>query len=386
MADERNSVAQRMESIGQLTGGLAHDFNNLLAIIMGNLDMVIMDPQDKQTGHRVQLALNAAERGAELVKSLLALAAKQQLQPAQVDLVQLLARMAPLLRHALGPSVQFALESLDTPVLALLDVAGLEAALLNLAINARAAMPEGGQASLSLRLHRPSWPRTHSSPLLAVVALRDNGTGMTEAVRRKATEPFYTTKPRGHGTGLGLSMVAGFVQQSGGEMRIDSSPGQGTLVEIYVPVVAQAALPAPAPASRAVPSASGVVLVLVLDDEQAVATLMCDWAREAGFTVLPASTVKEALTLLASRPVDLLVSDIVMPGPLDGFALADLVAEVYPATKILLVSGYSRDSAHGRTDLPWPMLVKPFKMAEFQAALQLSLQPVAPAPEPDWAI
>ena len=361
MAEERGRVTQKLESIGQLTGGMAHDFNNLLAIILGNQQLLQQETLSEQGVKRLQVASSAAQRGVGLVKSLLALASKQPLLPATVDLWALVERIAPLLRHALGQRVQCEMTPPAIQVHVHVDEAGLEAVLLNLIVNARDAMPGGGRLSLSL----------DASAGMARLLIADSGTGMPPAVLKRATEPFFTTKERGSGTGLGLAMVAGFVKQSGGTMGIESEVGKGTTIEICLPLVLAAPVPV---AQLAVPSpqpgASGNRRILIVDDEPALAELVQAWARAQGHTAVLAPSADDALTLLAVRRFDVLLTDIMMPGRMDGIGLAEAASALYPDLTILLMSGYSRETATNRADVPWDLLVKPFSQQDFDAALE----------------
>jgi CheY-like chemotaxis protein len=363
-------VAQKLESIGQLTGGMAHDFNNLLAIIVGNLDLLTPRLTQAEDARRLQVAKGAAQRGVGLVKSLLALASKQPLLPATIDLGVLVERISPLLRHALGQRVRFEVHAPASAVHVEVDEAGLEAVLLNLCVNARDAMPQGGDLILAISgLGR-----------MAQLVLRDTGTGMPEAVLKRATEPFFTTKERGHGTGLGLSMVAGFVKQSGGTMKIQSVLGQGTTISLCLPLVAapgQATAPT-RPAARAAPAsalqAPGAARtdpcrILIVDDEPELAALMRTWAKESGHRAVLAHSAQDALTLLAAKAFDIMLTDIMMPGQMDGIALAEATKTLYPGMKTVLMSGYSRETATARVDIPWNLLVKPFGKADFDQAI-----------------
>jgi CheY-like chemotaxis protein/two-component sensor histidine kinase len=301
-----------------------------------------------------------------LVKSLLALASKQPLLPTVIDLAELLRRIVPLLRHAVGRRVRLELELPATPLAVKVDEAGLEAVLLNLTVNARDALPQGGELLI----------RVLASEGMARIAVQDNGTGMPEAVLRRATEPFFTTKAQGHGTGLGLSMVAGFAKQSGGSLAIQSSEGAGTTVEISLPQVD--GLPtAPAQPRVAEIRRVGPWRILVVDDEPEVAALIRTWLRQDGHTAVLAGSAADALTLLSVRSFDILLTDIIMPGEQDGIQLAESAQALYPALKILLMSGYSRETATSRTELPWPLLVKPFRKADFDAAMKHSSEGAA---------
>jgi CheY-like chemotaxis protein len=305
-----------------------------------------------------------------LVKSLLALASKQPLLPARIDLWALVERIAPLLQHAAGPRVNFVMRPAGVSVQVEVDEAGLEAVLLNLVVNARDAMPQGGGLTLALKV----------SDRMARMAIQDTGAGMSEAVLKRAAEPFFTTKERGHGTGLGLSMVAGFVKQSHGTMKIQSAEGLGTTIELSLPL-AQAAkaenivLPPSATATAPSPlvAPTGKHKILIVDDEPALAELVQAWARDQGHIAVVVGTADDALTLLAVKAFDVMVTDILMPGKTDGIGLAEKASDLYPAMKILLMSGYSKATATHRAEIPWPLLVKPFHKDDFNAALDQAL-------------
>lgn len=364
MAEERARVTQKLEAVGQLTGGMAHDFNNLLAIVIGNLDMLKPTLQLESDAKRLNTAIGAAERGVSLVKSLLALASKQPLLPTTIDLGALIERISPLLRHALGQRIHFEMKVHDGMVHVEVDEAGLEAAVLNLFVNARDAMPLGGEVTLSLTI----------SDGMAHIEVVDNGTGMPETVIKRATEPFFTTKEQGRGTGLGLSMVAGFAKQSGGKLRIYSVVNQGTTVVIDLPLV-QAAQAVPAqvyqiePAIKQIGSA-GKHRILIVDDERELAELVQDWVKADGYIAVVAHTAEDALTLLAIRAFDVVVTDINMPGQLDGIGFAEKAKSMYPAMKIIVMSGYSKEAATDRADWAWPLLVKPFSKTQLLAAIE----------------
>lgn len=366
MAEERTRIAQRIESIGQLTGGMAHDFNNLLAVILGNLELLSVRLKGGDGHRQLQVAMSAAMRGAGLVKSLLALASRQPLLPSAIELGALVQRLEPLLRHAVGQRIELALRLPSEPVQVTVDEAGLEAALLNLCVNARDAMPEGGHIQVRVTL----------TSAMARIAVQDNGTGMPESVRKRATEPFFTTKEHGRGTGLGLAMVAGFVKQSSGTLQIDSTEGLGTTIEIVLPrtPTTPAALPTSAGHAPRPCKGSGPWRVLVVDDEPEMAELLRTWLREEGHTVVLASTADDALTLLSVREFDFMVTDIVMGGTLDGIGLAERAQAEYPNVKILLMSGYSLETATSRAEVPWPLLVKPFAKTELTAAMVRACQ------------
>jgi CheY-like chemotaxis protein len=298
------------------------------------------------------------------VKSLLALASKQPLLPTTIDLWALIERIAPLLRHALGQRVQFELRPPASPVHVTVDEAGLEAVLLNLIVNARDAMPDGGQLTLSLEV----------TAGMACISVTDTGTGMPEAVLKRATEPFFTTKERGHGTGLGLSMVAGFAKQSGGTLKIDSVPGRGTTMAVCLPWVLAEAGPVLAVALQAPRLAMTAKLrILIVDDETEIAELVRDWVKAAGHIAVVTHSADDALLLLGAKAFDVLLTDIMMPGALDGIGLAERASLLHPTMKILLMSGYSKETATNRAEIRWPLLVKPFRKEDFTGAMERAL-------------
>jgi len=363
MAEERARVAQKLESIGQLTGGMAHDFNNLLAIIVGNQELLKSEGLSEAGFKRLEVASGAAQRGVGLVTSLLAFASKQPLLPATIDLWALIERISPLLRHALGQRIDFEMKPPTTIVHVEVDEAGLEAVLLNLIVNAKGAMPQGGALTLGLDI----------ADGRAVLAVKDTGAGMPEAVRKRATEPFFTTKERGLGTGLGLSMVAGFAKQSGGTMKIESEEGKGTTIEMVLPLANPLIASKVMTASSAIPiqrnAANGKLRILIVDDEPALAEIVREWAKAEEHTAVLANSAQDALTLLGVRSFDVLLTDIIMPGESDGLGLAEKASVLYPKMKILLMSGFSRETATNRGDVPWPLLVKPFHRDTLIAAL-----------------
>jgi PAS domain S-box-containing protein len=372
MAEERTRVTQKLESIGQLTGGMAHDFNNLLAIIVGNLDLVKADVAVEPAAARLDVAISAALRGVGLVKSLLAVASRQPLRPVTLELWTLMERIAPLLQHSAGPRINFTLHPPGDTVQVEVDEAGLEAVLLNLTVNAKDAMPSGGDLAFALDV----------SGGMACITIKDTGTGMPEAVLKRATEPFFTTKEQGRGTGLGLSMVAGFVKQSNGRMVIESQEGKGTMIAIYLPLVQASRNAKSAPSQYlAVTAPSPLVArtgkrkILIVDDEPALAELIRAWARNAGHTAVLAGSADDALTILAAKSFDVMLTDIMMPGSLDGIGLAEKTSILYPEMKAVLMSGYSKETATHRADIPWPLLVKPFRKDDFYAAVEQVLEP-----------
>jgi PAS domain S-box-containing protein len=394
--------AQRMESVGQLTGGIAHDFNNLLTVIQGNLQMLADLPAVLADGLAPQLvaaASRAGQRGADLTGKLLAFSRRQPLAPQPLDPAAMLQSLADMLRRTLGEQVQVQVFARPGLPHCLADPVQLEAALLNVAINARDAILEAAPAaggSLVLRCgagHRPSAdaqasqpgePDLHSQPTSAALdvwfSVQDNGCGMSAEVRDRAFEPFFTTKEAGRGTGLGLSTVYGFVKQSHGSLQLDSTPGLGTTVTLYLPALdaAQPALVLLNP--TALPTGLRVLLV---EDDADVRGVAQAFLQAMGCTVTAFANAESALSALSrliaasnEAPVDLLFSDITLGAGIDGFELARRVHAQQPRLPVLLCSGYSRFlSNSGDAASPaWPVLRKPYTQAELKRAMAQCLQ------------
>jgi signal transduction histidine kinase/CheY-like chemotaxis protein len=355
VAEENLRNAQRMEGLGRLTGGVAHDFNNLLTAILGTaraLERHLGPRADERTRRLIAATVAAVDRGARLNASLLAFARRQPLTLTTVDANALLRDFLPLLRRALDESVTVEL-ALDQKLPACsADAAQLEAALLNLAINARDAMPRGGKLRI---VTRRAWLQEQAlagnteaqpGPYVAI-EVRDTGQGMAPEVRERAFEPFFTTKGPGQGTGLGLSQVFGFVRQIGGHVAIQSAPGRGTAVTLYLPLgsATENAVGGTAPAPRP-PAHSGVgYSVLVVEDEPAVRAVAVDMLQDAGFAVLAAPDGPTALALLREgAQADILFSDVVMPGGMTGVDLAQEARRLRPGIGVLLASGYAAEA------------------------------------------
>jgi PAS domain S-box-containing protein len=342
---------QRLEAVGQLTSGVAHDFNNLLTIVLGNLDLVEMAVQDPKVRRRLELMRQAALRGATLTSQLLAFSRRQRLEPKVLDLNGTVQGMSELLRSTMGGSIAVATRLQQGLWSALVDPTQIELVILNLAINARDAMPVGGSltietanACLVEEPQQPGEPRPGEYVEIAVV---DTGTGMTEEVRARVFEPFFTTKDIGKGSGLGLAQVLGFVQQSGGGVRIESAPGAGTTVRVYLPraraeAVADEAGPPVRHAAAAHPAHR---LALLVDDDGAVRDVTAARLRRLGFEVLEAGSGGAALDLLDHAPhVDLLVADFAMPG-MNGAEVARQARLRRPELPVLFVTGYADQAA-----------------------------------------
>jgi signal transduction histidine kinase/ActR/RegA family two-component response regulator len=363
--------SQKMQAIGQLTGGIAHDFNNLLTVIMGNLELA----RAKLQAHdpvvaQIDRSLWAAQRGGTLTSQLLAFARKQPLAPAPIDLSSTLPELVPLLRRTLGETIE--VRFIDSAGLwpAMADPAQLESAVLNLALNARDAMPGGGRLTIELsnkvldeeyaRLHAEVTPGDY-----VMVAVSDTGHGMTPEVAARAFEPFFTTKTEGRGTGLGLAMVFGFVKQSGGHVKAYSEPGQGTSVKIYLPRAIGGLVPNMQRSGVPADLPRGSATILLVEDEAAVREISTAILRSLGYRVLEAQDGDEALRVFGAHAaeVELLLTDVVLPGNVRGRELGERITAIRPQVKVLFMSGYTENSIvhHGRLDDGVQLLGKPFK-------------------------
>ena len=357
--DERLRQSQKMEAVGQLTGVIAHDFNNLLTAIIGGLDLVLRRSASDDPHRRyLEGALEAANRGAKLTSRLLAFARTQQLERTAVDVDVVIHGMLPLLDQSLGPRIKVTVAVDPTARWVSTDANQLELALLNLALNARDAMPDGGQLGLTTRAMVQDREAGHR---LVEISVTDNGVGMERQVAERALDPFFTTKAVDKGTGLGLAQVYAVARQSGGDVKIDSTPGQGTTMRLLLPA-AQPIAPEPqAPqSSQAYPGqALGGQTILVLDDDQSVREVMVQNLRTLGYAVYEAASGDEALGALVEIAPDLLVLDFLMPG-LNGAEVAARARTLRPDQKMLVVSGYLDSGALDRLAPDIPILRKPF--------------------------
>ena len=374
-AEAQIRQVQKMEAVGQLTGGIAHDFNNMLAIIIGSLDMARrrLGRGDPDVIRFIDSALDGANRGATLTRRLLAFSRQQALAPIVLDASALVQGMAELLRRTIGERID--LESVLSGGLwrTKADPGQLESAILNLAVNARDAMPEGGRLTIetqnaSLDDDYAAQHRDVAAGQYVMVAVSDTGTGMPPDVVARAFDPFFTTKTAGRGTGLGLSQVYGFVKQSGGHVKIYSEPGRGTTVKIYLPreFTKFAATDADERPMTEATLPKGVTneIILVVEDEERVRRTTVESLRELGYTVRHASTADEAMTVLQIQPgVKLLLTDVVMPGK-TGRQLVDEVRPVRPDLKVLYTTGYTRNAIvhNGVVDPGVDLLMKPFAL------------------------
>jgi PAS domain S-box-containing protein len=373
-AEEALRQAQKMEAVGQLTGGLAHDFNNLLMGVSGNIELLknrVAKGRTEDLGRYINASLEGLRRAAALTHRLLAFSRRQTLDPKPTDVDRLVEGMAELIRRTVGPSI--AMDVIATRELwpTLVDPHQLENSLLNLCLNARDAMPDGGQLLIesSNRDLELDEARELELPAGQYVALcvSDNGSGMTSEVVKRAFDPFFTTKPIGMGTGLGLSMIYGFARQSGGGVHIHSTPGRGSQVCIYLPAFTETVAPSTDEPSQHEPLAhvAGGETVLIVDDEPSVRALMAEVLTDQGYCVLEADTGAVALQILQTRQtIDLLVSDVGLPGGMNGRQLADAARSLRPDLKVLFVTGYAENAAlgNGRLAPGMHVLTKPFSI------------------------
>ncbi len=378
--------SHKMEAVGQLTGGLAHDFNNMLAAISGSLEMIRMRAAQGRTAdldRYVETALASTNRATALTHRLLAFSRRQTLDPKTADLNTLIAGMTDLYRRTVGPSIQIETELADGLWPTLCDPNQLDNALLNLVINARDAMPDGGHllirtANADLNGVRATpgdgFPDPVSGGEYVTVTVDDTGTGMVPEVLGRAFDPFFTTKPLGQGTGLGLSMTHGFVQQSGGQVYLRSAPGQGTTVSIYLPRYLGAMDEAAQAATMAgTPARSSGSVVLLVEDEAPLRMIIVDVLSDLGFTVLEAGDGRSGLRIVESGVrIDLMVTDVGLPGGMNGRQLADVAQQRRPDLKVLFITGYAEGAMVGKSllDRGMQVMTKPFAVEAFAARVQ----------------
>lgn len=369
---------QKMEAIGQLTGGIAHDFNNMLAIIVGGIQIATRRIKKGEAGAEQYLgtALEGAQRAASLVKRMLAFSKQQPLTPSVLDVNKLVAGMSELIDRALGETIKMETVLAGGLWRANVDPSQLENAILNLCVNARDAMPEGGHLTVETANSHldESYCRAHPgvpAGQYVLLAVTDNGEGMSASTLQKAFDPFFSTKVAGKGTGLGLSQVYGFVKQSGGHIKIYSEPDHGTTVKVYLP--RHFGEPAAEAATIAAPEPVKVqATILVVEDEPAVRSLTAAHLKDAGYTVIEASDGKTALEVLANgMRVDLLLTDIVMPG-MNGRKLADAALQDQPNMRVLFMTGFTRNAVvhNGVVDQGVTLITKPFTSDELCGVVQ----------------
>lgn len=365
-AQEQLRQAQKMETIGQLTGGVAHDFNNLLMAVMGNLDLLRKRMPDDPRLHRlVDGAMQGAERGASLTQRLLAFARQQDLKAVAVDLGTLLRGMIDLLERSLGPRVALRLDIPEGLPPARIDANQLELAILNLAINARDAMQDGGSIDIKISQCEVTSDSILTPGDYLKVSVIDDGGGMSPETLKKAIEPFFSTKPLGKGTGLGLSMVHGLAVQLGGTLELSSVVGSGTTATLVLPVTTKE--PAAAAAVQAPHNAARSAVILFVDDDPLIAMSTTEMLEDLGHRVIGANSGRHALDILRSeQPLDLMMTDHVMPG-MTGIELAAASREVRPSLPILLATGYADLPEGAQLDLP--RLAKPYHQDQLRARL-----------------
>jgi signal transduction histidine kinase/ActR/RegA family two-component response regulator len=382
-AEAMAQQGQKMEALGRLTGGVAHDFNNLLAVILASLELALRRDSNPRTVRLLQTATKAAERGAKLTAQMLAFSRKHEIVVQSVDVNAVIRGMDDLLRHTLGPSVRLRYELADEIWPALADPVQLELALLNLAVNARDAMSDGGDLTIRTNVVAAS-DSADRLPGMApadyvCIKVADTGAGMSDEVRARAHEPFYTTKGPGGGTGLGLSMVDGFVRELGGALAFDSAPGVGTTVSVFLrkadtaPVAESASLDAGGMAAR-------TGRILLVDDDASVRLSLGAMLEEFGHAVVEASGGPEALeTLARDRRFDLLIIDFAMP-VMNGSQLAAEVTKLWPEAPILFVTGYvENDALRPWSELGYRTVQKPFSARDLSTAVERAMRQAEPA-------
>jgi signal transduction histidine kinase/CheY-like chemotaxis protein len=375
--------SQKTEALGQLTGGIAHDFNNFLQVILGSIETLQrrLAAGDGDVGRYIDAARRSGERAAGLTRQLLAFARRQPLEPKPIAPDKVVAGMGDLLKRSLGEavSVEMVAGAGVWPVSA--DANQLESALLNLALNARDAMPGGGKLTIETTnaYLDETYAMAHPEVMpgrFVMIAVSDSGRGMTKEVAARAFDPFFTTKDIGQGTGLGLSQVHGFIKQSGGHVNIYSEPGTGTTVKIYLPRLAGSAADLPAE-PRPVPAGSGGETILFVEDDEDVRAFVAGTLSETGYRVIEAAEAASALRLLDGEPdVDLLFTDVGLPNGVNGRQLADEAQRRRPSLKVLFTTGYARNAIvhHGRLDAGVELIAKPFAAADLVQRVRRVLQ------------
>lgn len=382
--------AQKMEAIGQLTGGLAHDFNNMLTVVMGNLQgLVEALGEHPAVAEYVEPALAATEGGAGLIRRLLAFSRQQPIVPVVVEVNELVLDMARMIRRSLPSTITISTASRDVDLRALVDPNQLESAILNLALNARDAMPNGGELRIECSLECIEGAAAADLELppgcYVQIAVADNGTGMDSATLTRVFEPFFTTKKFGLGSGLGMAMVYGFIKQSGGGVRIRSRQAVGTTVSLLLPQAPRGREPGPEaspPAPDGAVSGAALVperplegrLVLLVEDDDKVRDVVRKQLSALGCAVLEAESGHEAADMVENIPaIALVLSDVVMPGGMDGRALARFVRRFRPGLPVVLMSGYAKKGQAGLEDAAIPVLGKPFTQECLLAALHAAI-------------
>ncbi len=379
--------SQKMEAVGQLTGGIAHDFNNILGIIMGNLEMLKpLVESNEEARFCVEWAYKSATRAADLTRKLLSFSGTSEALSMNLSLNDFIRGMEPLIAKSLTVSINISTQLEDDLWIVNIDPGELQDTILNLSFNARDAMSAGGAMTIKTSNERVDEDYIRTNPLatmgeFVMLTVSDNGHGMDSDVIAKATEPFFTTKGPDKGTGLGLSMVYGFVERAGGHMRIQSAPGKGTDIMLYLPRVMDE-LDNVAPSSSQPHLQRGHETILVVDDEKALVDIVVSNLQELGYKTIVANNSKQALSILnTNNAIDLLFTDVIMPGEMDGYELALSAQKLYPSLKILICSGFTnRDNEffdnHGvvNSTLLFKLLKKPFSKSSLSTAVRQVLE------------
>ena len=363
--------AQKMEAVGQLTGGIAHDFNNLLTVIFGNLDLIQRRTAEEKTAVLAGYARQAADRAAKLTHQLLAFSRSQRLNLQPVDLNALVLGMSDLLARTIGPQITIEMAPGEDAPWTMADENQLELAILNLAINARDAMGDGGVLRISTRADTAD-DATLSAGGYGVVTVSDTGTGIPPSLIDKVFDPFFTTKPVGKGTGLGLSQVFGIARQSGGTVRVDSPEGQGAVIEIWLPLTAPVAAAPEPEAGLQVSARNERERVLVIDDDEGVRQFIVDSLEGSGYAVVASSNGADGLKSLRETDPDLVIVDYAMPG-MNGVEVVTEVRRSQPSLPIILATGYADMAAVDAVMDPERVLRKPFRVDDLNAAVRAAL-------------
>ncbi|OZB15291.1 MAG: hypothetical protein B7X53_11765 [Hyphomonas sp. 34-62-18] len=376
--EQKLRESQKLEAVGQLTGGVAHDFNNLLTVILGNAEELSeLLREDSQLRQMAEMTATAAARGAELTAHLLAFARRQPLQPMVSDLNRLVQGMEGLFRRTLSEDIDIEFVRCAGLWQTEVDPGQLEVALLNLMVNARDAMPLGGKLTIETANARldEEYAANHTEVIAGqyvMVSVTDTGNGMDPVTASRAFEPFFTTKAAGKGSGLGLSMVFGFVKQSRGHIKIYSEIGEGTSIKLYFPR-SHLAASAIAPAQSEEAVFGGTERILLVEDDDLVREHLANQLTSLGYQVLQAGNGPEAIGILwETTGVDLLLTDIVMPGGMNGRELAERARQFRPDLKVLFTSGYTENAIvhHGRLDPGVELLSKPYRRKELAAKVR----------------
>ena len=392
LVNERLQKAQKMEAIGQLTGGLAHDFNNLLTVIIGNLQLLDGKfSDDEKSAKRVAEAVNAAKKGSDLTRQLLAFARKQELEPVDVGVNGLVSGMAPLIMRTIGENIELKVDVMAGDPHTLIDPSQLESAILNLAINARDAMGDAGRLTIETQLAYLDRYYADKNPDVVpghyvMVAVSDNGCGMSAELLEKVFQPFFTTKAPGHGTGLGLSMVYGFIKQSGGHISVYSEVGHGTSVKMYLPRRLRAADEVAAVGVSEMENSDVAIVpqptrkqkILVVEDQEAVRAVATGFLEDFGYDVIEAGDGFQALAQLQEvADIDLMFTDVVMPGGMNGFDLAQAAQSLKPNLKIVHTSGYPKGAMVHQDEPRFKdgfIIMKPYRRDELQKIIKDAIE------------